>query len=163
MPSTVSRGNSDASSWHGTSQGLTAYCSSLTWMRQKRVHDLTARSAAASLGYQTALGFVVRCSRPAATLKASFACSAISLSRILLSRLCIEVLQLLLTMCVGGRSPDFCTSIARLRLRRSPAKVRSEPLDLLRLLHICILRVQFEASVVQSSLENHKEGLRGLM
>ena len=37
-----------------------------------------------------------------------------------------------LATCLGTHSPDFCASIARLRLCRHPAKVRAEPLELLR-------------------------------
>ena len=75
------------------------------------------------LGSRPLLGFARRCSRPPVPLEASIAYSAISFSRVLLSRLCH------LSSTVGA----FQCSIARLRLNRHAAKVRSEPLDLLRL------------------------------
>ena len=46
----------------------------------------------------------------------------------------VEVLQLLFPTCVFSLCPDFCASIACRRFRRHPAEVRSETLDLLRLL-----------------------------
>ena len=113
-----------------------------------RAHDLSAKSAAsrglvaspyaASLGHQTALGFVRRCSGPGAPSEASFLYSSISFSQVLLSRFCnlssTVSAFLILTKSLGSRSPHFCTTIARLRLRRHPAKVRSQPLHLLWLL-----------------------------
>ena len=59
-------------------------------------HDLTARSAAsrwlvacaASLEHQTVLGFVTRCSKPSATLEASFAYYPISFSWVFPQGLC---------------------------------------------------------------------------
>ena len=120
------------SSQSGVSHGLSPVCRSSTctcttlWPPDSAAsRGLVASPCAA---YQTALGSVRRCNKPAAPLEASVAYSAIAFSRALLSTL-VQLVQWQL----GGHFPALRASLICLRFFRHPAQVRSKPFDLFRM------------------------------
>ena len=112
------------SSPSGVSLGLSAVCNSSTCTRQMPAPPHHAGWSPPLATHQTGRGFARRCSKPAASLEASLAYSAIDFSRTLLSRLCSLSKTVKALQCTSLRT---CSSGSRTLGWPSPRSLGGPP------------------------------------